>query len=134
MCFFGHTIAGNTLKLKKLINSPVSDHGTKSVVHKIVVLTMKACYRTLDNRAKPINLIHNELLNKQVSTNRSKLLSVSKTVLFCGRQNIPLLGNRDYVAYYGPHDCGNFEALFVFEKFSNNMSGKKSIFFSNNSS
>ena len=54
---------------------------------------MKTCFRTLDNGAKPINLIHNELLNKQVTTNRTKLLSVAKTVLLCGRKNIPSQGH-----------------------------------------
>ena len=93
---FGHTTAGSTSKLNGLMKSPVSDwscafrlcqdHETKSVVHKIAMLTMKTCFRTLDNIAKPINLLHNELLNKEVSTNRSKLFSGAKNLLFCGRQ------------------------------------------------
>ena len=46
------------------------------------MLTMKTCFRTLDNIAKPINLLYNELLNKEVSTNRSKLFSVAKICCF----------------------------------------------------
>ena len=90
--------------MNRLIKSPLSawscasrlfqDHETKSEVHNTSVLTMKTCFRALDDGAKPIYLIHNELLNKQVSTNRSKLLSVAKTVLLCGRKNIPLQGHR----------------------------------------
>ena len=41
---------------------------------------METCFRTIDNRAKPINMIHDDLLNK-ISANRAKLLSVPK--LFC---------------------------------------------------
>ena len=88
----GHTTASSTSKLNRLMKSPVSDwpcafrlcqdHETKSVVHKIAMLTMKTCCKTLDNLAKPINLLHNELLNKKVSTNRSKLLSVEKICCF----------------------------------------------------
>ena len=75
---------------------------------------MEICFRTLDNRAKPINLIHDDLLNKKISTNRAKLLSVAKTVLLCGRQNIPLRGHRDDSAHYNSHDCGNLQSLLDF--------------------
>ena len=86
------------------------------------MLTMKTCFRTLDNIAKPINLLYNELLNKEVSTNRSKLFSVAKNLLFCGRQNILLHGRRGDAAYMAPMIVQIFKHCF-FEKFSHNKRG-----------
>ena len=37
------------------------DHEAKSEIHKTAVLTMETCFRTIDNRAKPINMIHDDL-------------------------------------------------------------------------
>ena len=53
---------------------------------------MKNFLRALENQQKPINLIHNEILDKTVSANREKLVPIVKTILLYGRQNMPLRG------------------------------------------
>ncbi|KAG7155622.1 52 kDa repressor of the inhibitor of the protein kinase-like 6 [Homarus americanus] len=59
----------------------------------------------------------NDALRQRIANNRAKLASVIKTVIFCGRQNIPLRGHRDCsidVAGDPSTNHGNFLALLDF--------------------
>ena len=58
-------------------------------------------------------LIHNKILDQTVSVNRAKLPPIVKTVLLCGRQNIPLSGHRDDSSHYGSVDCANSHSSCV---------------------
>ena len=68
----------------------------------------------MKSKVKPVNQICNESVDKIVTENMQKLLSILKTVNLCARQNIPLQGHRDDSSYYAKEKCGNFQARFDF--------------------
>ena len=68
----------------------------------------------MENEIKPISQIQDELLENTVSKNREMLSSIIKTILLCGRHNIPLRGHRDDSNNYASKHCGNFQALLDF--------------------
>ena len=65
----------------------------------------------MENKVKPVDKMHDVAFDRTVSQNREKLESIVKTVILCGRQNIPLRGHRDDSSHYDSKDCGNFQAL-----------------------
>ena len=120
---FGRRIGPNASKLDKLMKSPLTDWScastkskehSKSEIHKTALLTMQKFVAVKKNEIRPINQIQNKILDDTISKNRKKLASITKTVLLCGRQNIPLRGHRDDSKYYSSEDCGNFQALLNF--------------------
>ena len=121
---FGRRIGKNSLKLQRLVNSPFHDwssaakrfkeHEQASEIHKTSLLTMNIFLNVMKSKVKPVNQICNESVDKVVTGNMQKLLSILKTVILCARQNIPLRGHRDDSSYYGKEDCGNFQALLDF--------------------
>ncbi|EDO44081.1 predicted protein [Nematostella vectensis] len=63
--------------------------------------------------AVPINLQLNNIVQQQIARNREILRSLFKTIIFCGKNNIPLRGLRDS----DPTNAalaGNFQALLEF--------------------
>lgn len=69
----------------------------------------------MENKHQPVTMQINAALAARVAQNRKKLQSILKTVIFCGRQNIPLRGHRDdsrHLSEDGNH--GNFQALLEF--------------------
>jgi len=91
-----------------------NDHQCKSEIHKTSLLTMQIFISVMENEIKPISQIQSEAVEKQVSKNREKLSSIVKTILLCGRQNIPLRGHRDDSSDYDAKNCGNFQAMLDF--------------------
>ena len=67
----------------------------------------------MEQRAQPINRLLNTALAKQIDENRQKVMSILKTVIFCGQQNIPLRGHHDD-STSGAINKGNFDALLQF--------------------
>ena len=55
----------------------------------------------------------NTALAKQIDENQQKVMSILKTVIFCGQQNVPLRGHRDDYTP-GAINKGNFDALLRF--------------------
>ena len=121
---FGRRIGANSDKLDKLMESAFTawstalrdfnDHQCKSEIHKTSLLTMQILLAVMDNKIKPIDQIQDELLHKTVAMNRAKLSSIIKTILLCGRHNIPLRGHRDDSNHYDSKNCCNFQALLDF--------------------
>ena len=69
----------------------------------------------MEQRTLPVHHQIHTALQMQVSSNQAKLMSILKTVVFCGRQNIPLRGHRDDSKHL--NECvniGNFQALLDF--------------------
>ena len=100
--FFGRRAGSNSYKLERLMMCPLvdwsiatrrfNDHECKSEIHQTSLLTMQTFISVMENEIKPISQIQSEALEKQVSKNREKFSSIVKTILLCGRQNIPLKG------------------------------------------
>lgn len=69
--------------------------------------------RMMQRGAVPIDQQLNNIVQQQIARNREILKSLFKTIIFCGKNNIPLRGRRDddptNVAL-----TGNFQALLEF--------------------
>ena len=68
----------------------------------------------MEQQIRPVNQILYDALNNRIENNRAKLKPIIKTVVFCGRQNIPLRGHHDDSTYYDHENPGNFQALLDF--------------------
>lgn len=85
---------------------------------------MKACIKSqnfilvFEKKTDKINIQLNTQLKKTISENRAKLYPIVKTVLFCGREGLPLRGHRDYgqlsVDESAVGNDGKFRALLRF--------------------
>ena len=64
----------------------------------------------MENKIKLIDQIYDESLNKVVSQNREKLVSIAMIVLICDSQLLPFRGHKDDAPYYETEDCSNFQA------------------------
>ena len=90
-------------------------HGKK--FHKVAVEAAMAFMQVQNNRVLAINQQLSIQRRETVAQNRLRLRSIVETIIFCGRQGIPLRGHRD------DHTCmdvdplanhGNFMALLQF--------------------
>ena len=88
---FGRRIGSNASKLERLMKCPINDwsvalkrfnsHEMKSEVHKTALLTMQTFSGVMKNTIKPIDQIHDKILDETINQNRMKLVSIIKTVL-----------------------------------------------------
>ena len=114
----------NGSELDRLMQSPLvnwsnacsqmTDHEQKSEVHKVSMLRMNEFKKAMENKMIPVYRALNVALKSHTESKRAKLVPIIKTVLFCGRQNVPLCGHRDDSAHYGNSDCRNFQTLLDF--------------------
>ena len=112
-----------TGKFQKLLSSPPRDwvsakrrfheHSLKSDIHKASLVEMQRFKNVMEQKATPIDVTINSSLSKRVQNNRKKLKPIVKTVIFCGRQNIPLRGHCDD-SRYDSSGKANFQALLDF--------------------
>ena len=69
----------------------------------------------MGNATVGIDEMVDEQRRKRKETNRKKLLPIVKSVIFCGRQNIPFRGHRDNSDdRQSGINTGNFQALLDF--------------------
>lgn len=122
--FFGRRIGINASKMEKLMKCPVTDwsssknklnlHSLKSDVHKTALLTMQSFMDVMEQKKKSIIRVQSSAIDQKIITNRRKLASFIKSVLFLAQHNIPFRGHRDDSKYHGSVECGNFQALLDF--------------------
>ena len=67
----------------------------------------------MQDQIKPLSQIFEKSRQDRIAINRQKLKPIIKTVVFCGRQNIPLRGHRNDNKHLGG-DSGNFQELLDF--------------------
>ena len=73
----------------------ISSH-EKKVYHKEAYLKAKSFLNAYDNpKAAVINQVENQRLI-QVKKNRDRITPIIESIIFLGRQNIPLRGHRDH--------------------------------------
>ena len=92
---------------------------TEKGYHKQAVVGCEEFMRVMRREQPDIRSRLNQTLMERVASNRQKLSSIFKTVVFCGRQNIPLRGHRDNATDLERDDLevenhGNFRALLDF--------------------
>lgn len=92
----------------------------KNPHHKSAVLVGKQFLLSYRQPSLEVNNLINTQRRTQVEENKQRLLPIVKTIIFCGRQNIPLRGHRDDGSLslseeQGPaHNDGNFRELLRF--------------------
>ncbi len=68
----------------------------------------------MEQKKKSIIRFQSSAVDQKIITNRRKLASFIKSVLFLAQHNIPFRGHRDDSKYHGSVECGNFQALLDF--------------------
>ena len=87
--------------------------------HKVAIVQAEEFERSMSGQQPDIQQRMSKSLAERISTNRQKLSSIMKTILFCGRQNIALHGHRDSALDIkrdvdDSQNHGNFVALLNF--------------------
>lgn len=114
----------NSNKLDRLVKSPLtfwttalqrlgSHSNGKCETHNYSVVAMNNFIRSMREEVVPIDQQLNSLLQQQIARNREIISSLFNTIIFCGRNNIALRGQRDD----DPSNeslQGNFQALLYF--------------------
>ena len=65
--------------------------------HKAAIVCAEKFERSMSGQQPDIQQMLSKSLADRISTNRQKLSSIMKTIVFCGWQNIALCGHRDSV-------------------------------------
>ena len=82
-------------------------------MHNFTMTAIEEFKKVMHRGSAPIDQQLNHILQQQISRNREILESLFKTIIFCGKNNIPLRGRRDD----DPTNSaltGNFQALLEF--------------------
>lgn len=110
----------DSTKIDKLVKSPLHFWTTatqkfkkhsESESHKRASILADNFMKLMTSQQHSIDEQLNAAVASQVSLNRLKLHPIIQTILFCGRQNIPLRGHREGSSTINP---GNFKALLKF--------------------
>ena len=124
--FFGNSLTRQPLGI--LVSQPFTnfrkatetlrDHffakdGKGKLSHTLAVADSMTFVSYMEQRMQPIDMLLNSAIAKQVEENRMKLKSILKTVILCGRQNLPLRGHCDDASSTSINK-GNFLALLQF--------------------
>ena len=90
----------NASKLDKLVKTPLTfwttaksrlkDHEAKSQLHKSALIRADNFQKVAKQQTTSIEHHLSSALSAQIAENRKKLSSIIKTILFCGRHNLPL--------------------------------------------
>ncbi|CAH0402528.1 unnamed protein product [Chilo suppressalis] len=95
--------------------------------HKMAVLKSTNFKSSYENPEKAVNnLIETEKL-KMIKSNRERLIPIVKTIILCGRENIPLRGHRDDGTLSDDIGQGKFRALLKFRIDSGDSSLQKHL-------
>ena len=114
------TLVSEPLTNFKKLSGPTSNliNHSNTQYHKDAVTSGKLFLRTYHNPELVVQNLVNVAGKIQEEEKRQKLLSIAKTVILCGRQNMPLRGHRDdgpIELETDPHcNEGNFRALLRF--------------------
>ena len=93
----------------------LKEHSYKKA-HFAALEDMESFKTVMEHTRLPVGDQLQSAIGKQIQQNREKLLSIFKTEVLCGRQNISFRGHRDDSKHLNEdrHNCGNFQALLDF--------------------
>ena len=93
----------------------LKEHSQKRA-HFVAIQDMESFRSVMEQSTLPIHDQLQSAVCLQIKRNRDKLISVLKTVVLCGKQNISFRGHRDDSKYLNEDSqkCGNFQALLDF--------------------
>ena len=90
-------------------------HHTTSRLHKDAVILMELFKKRMQSEIVPIDVLAYSVRQERIAKNREKLKSILKTIILCGKQNIPLRGHRDDSKdHESSGNPGNFQVLLDF--------------------
>nr|XP_047132966.1 zinc finger MYM-type protein 1-like isoform X2 [Hydra vulgaris] len=94
-------------------NVRIISHNNTSPMHKTSIQIMLDFQAVISRKTVPINLQLNKFLSDNIFRNRQILFSISRAILFCCRQNIPLRGHRDDAKHLALqcNNAGNFQCF-----------------------
>ena len=106
-------LASTTKSLELLHKHANKEH------HKIAVVRSDSFLLTTSNQQQSIECVMSRPLANKVAENRQKLGSIVKTIVLCGRHNVPLRGHHDSATHLerdieGTCNHSNFLALLDF--------------------
>ena len=100
---------GSDKNAYKLVKSPVTfwttaaqkfrDHDLQSKAHKTASLRADYFLKVMRAQMVPIDQQLQSALSTQIAENKLKLHRIVITIIFCGRQNIPLQGHREMIQH-----------------------------------
>lgn len=127
---FGKSVEGNE-KLGVLVSTPLTNwqkalellkkHAGRQY-HLNNVAAMHNFKSSMEGKAHSVQSQIDSAMKKRVEENRRRLIPIIKTIILCGRRNIPLRGHRDDGPFSGRgtrdednyEDGGNFRSLLEF--------------------
>ena len=123
--FFGHSFGHNSGKLDNLYKSPLTfwtsatskynNHMKQCGMHKHAVPAMENFLAVKRGARDAIDVRIDNARKRRIEENRQKLVPIIKSVVFCGKQTIPLRGHRDDETNQGiDNNRGNFQELLDF--------------------
>ena len=93
------------IQLDRLLHSPINtwtsatrkfkEHETNSETHKSALLIASEFKRSMEHASVSVHHQIDQAVARMAEANRAKLASILKTMILCGKQNLPLRGHRD---------------------------------------
>ena len=84
-------------------------HHTTSRLHKDAVILMELFKKIMQSEIVPIDILAYCFRQERIAKKREKLKSILKTIIICGKQNIPCRGHKDDLKdYESSGNPGNF--------------------------
>ena len=122
---FASAVKKGGLKLDRLLYNPIctwtsatrkfKEHECNSEVHKASVVMAEEFKKSVENKSVPIHHMLDQAAARSIEENRAKVKSILKTVILCGKQNLPLRGHHDDSSHLdGDNNPGNFQKLLEF--------------------
>lgn len=114
---------GSNLQLGQLVLKPFRNWKSAKEVflkhcklqyHKLAMIKSSNFLLIFDGKKNSIDLQINRQMKKEVVENRKKIRAIVETIIFCGRQELPCRGHKDYgrLTLNEPeNNDGNFRAL-----------------------
>lgn len=121
--FFGNANSSkNAGKLDKLFKSSYTywtgarykfTTHEKSQIHQNALLLYATFEKMVQQKIVPIEVCMNRATQKIIEENRNKLISITETVILCGRQYFALRGHRDDATSWDKGNPGNFQSVLI---------------------
>lgn len=121
----GSLVARPLCKYKKALE--IFRNHSATDYHKMTVLRSTHFKDTYENPEKAVNILIETDKLKMIKSNRERLIPIVKTIILCGRENIPLRGHRDDGAFSDEIGQGKFRALLKFRIDSGDSSLRKHL-------
>ena len=93
------------------------EHESNSKIHKAATVIASEFKKNMERKTTSIHHQLDQGMTRPIQQNREKMSSILKTIIFCGKQNIPLRGHRDgsQCLTIDDNNLGNFQKFLEFQ-------------------